>query len=99
MKYGRAAAIWIGPISQMAMLGRMDRERSAVIGFTSPEPKLPSSGLVKSLGREGHRVIKGSSLTTQDKRRCLDAIAQFGTNPGHPGMNFERLGSHPNHNH
>ncbi len=69
------------------------------MNFASPERELRSFGLVKSLGREAHRATKGKSLTDQDKQRCMEAISQFGANPRHPGLNFERLGSEPSHNH
>ena len=67
--------------------------------FASPETELRSFGLIKSMGREAHRATKGRSLTDQDKQRCMEAILQFDANPWHPGLNFERLGNQPIHNH
>lgn len=50
-------------------------------------------------GRWFHRAQKGSSLTEGEKARCWGALKQFEVNPGHPGLNFERLGRGAKQNH
>lgn len=50
-------------------------------------------------GRWFHRAQKGSSLTEGEKAQCWRALRQFEVNPGHPSLNFERLGRGAKQNH
>lgn len=40
-----------------------------------------------------------NKLTKEEQKLCGQAIEKFRNNPGHPGLNFEYLGSRPAHNH
>ena len=46
-----------------------------------------------------HRAQNGRSLSEDEKERCWTALRQFEADPGHPSLNFERLGSDAKQNH
>jgi len=52
-----------------------------------------------SATRTFHRACNSRRYSESDKRRCLAAVDQFSRSPAHPGLNFERLGTSPRHNH
>lgn len=53
-------------------------------------------------GREYQRKAldpRAFGFQPEDSRRCVGAVEKFLTNPGHPSLNFERLGSGSRQNH